>query len=70
MDELQEQVEKLKAELSAKDESSEPPSMKALELENLKHLELIAELKLELEQVRLLPWVLDCTTANCETWSG
>ncbi|KAG0556184.1 hypothetical protein KC19_11G032900 [Ceratodon purpureus] len=50
VDELQGQVEKLKAELAAKGESTGLSSMIDLELENSKHLELIAELKLQLEQ--------------------
>uniref|UniRef100_A0A7I4DZD3 Kinesin motor domain-containing protein n=1 Tax=Physcomitrium patens TaxID=3218 RepID=A0A7I4DZD3_PHYPA len=50
VDELQELVEKLKSELASKTDSAEVPNMKALELENLKHLELIADMKLQLEQ--------------------
>lgn len=53
VDELQELVEKLKSELASKTDSAEVPNMKALELENLKHLELIADMKLQLEQVRI-----------------
>ena len=52
VDELQEQVEKLKAELASGEDKTGSSSMKALESENSKHLELIAELKAQLEQVR------------------
>lgn len=70
VDELQEHVERLKAELAAKEDSSGSSSMTALELENLKHLELIADLKLQLEQVQLLSPLLHFSTANCKSRSG
>lgn len=43
---------KLTAELAAKGDSAGSSSMTDLELENSKHLEVIAELKLWLEQVQ------------------
>jgi len=70
VDELQELVEKLKVELAAKGDNTGPSSVEALELENLKHLELIAELKLQLEQVHFLWSILDCTPGNCQVGSG
>ena len=64
VDELQGQVEKLKAELAAKGESTGLSSMIDLELENSKHLELIAELKLQLEQVQWFSLPLDDGSDN------
>lgn len=70
VDELQEQVEKLKAELAAKEDNTGPSSMQAVELENSKHLELIAELKLQLGQVRLLSLPVDDAWGSCQGRSG
>lgn len=64
VDELQEQVEKLKAELAAKEDTTGSSSTTALELENSKHLELIAELKVRLEQVHWLSFLLDDRSDN------
>lgn len=66
VDELQEQVEKLKAEVAAKDDDTGSSSMKALELQNSKHLELVADLKLQLEQVHFLSSFSDATLGNCK----
>lgn len=70
VDELQGQVEKLKAELAAKGESTRLSNMIDLELENSKHLELIAELKLQLEQVQWFSLPLDDGSDNWQARFG
>jgi hypothetical protein len=54
VDELQEEITKLKAELETKVDIPELPNLEATEVEQARQQELIADLKLQLEQVKLL----------------
>lgn len=54
VDELQEEITKLKAELEIKVDIPELPNLEATEVEQARQQELIADLKLQLEQVKHL----------------
>lgn len=54
VDELQEEITKLKAELETKVDIPELPNLEATEVEQARQQELIADLKLQLEQVKHL----------------
>lgn len=51
VDELQEEITKLKAELELKADIPELPNLEATEVEQARQQELISDLKLQLEQV-------------------